>query len=150
MLLLTEHLIRYTNAYLTKKSCLNDSKSLNNGFIFRFNTPPKNCMIREKNLKMIFLRTSQTYLEYRTCAPPYKTVNKMILQKKNEQNVSVKLFYKSSWKNHLSKVIHVYNSTGHNTAEYSSFYLVFGRKLQLPIDLTPQAEKYSQPRFNHT
>ena len=82
MLLLTEHLIRYTNAYLTKKSCLNDSKSLNNGFIFRFSTPPKNCMIREKNWKMIFLRTSQTYFEYRTCAPPYKTVNKMILQKK--------------------------------------------------------------------
>lgn len=85
MLLLTEHLIRYTNAYLTKKSCPNSSKSLNNGFIFRFITPPKNCMIREKNLKMIFSRTSQTYFEYRTCAPPHKTVNKMILQKKINQ-----------------------------------------------------------------
>ena len=53
--------------------------------------------------------------------------------------------YKSSWKNHLSKVIYTYNCTRHSSTGYSSYYLMFGSKPRLPIDLILRSED-SPPR----
>ena len=57
--------------------------------------------------------------------------------------------YKSSWKNHLSKVIYTYNCTRCSSTGYSPYYLVFDRKPRLPIDLIFRTEKDSPPRCNH-
>ena len=35
---------------------------------------------------------------------------------------------RSSWKNHLRKVIYAYNCTGHNSTGYLSYYIRLGRK----------------------
>ena len=57
--------------------------------------------------------------------------------------------YKSSWKNYLSKVIYAYNCTRHSGTGYSPYYVMFGRKPRLPIDLILRSEKDSPPRCNH-
>ena len=56
--------------------------------------------------------------------------------------------YKSSRKNHLSKVIYAYNCTRHISTRYSPYYLMFVRKPRLPIDLILRSED-SPPRCNY-
>ena len=43
--------------------------------------------------------------------------------------------FKTSWKNHVSKLSYAYNCTRHATTRYSPYYLLFGRSPRLPIDL---------------
>ena len=49
--------------------------------------------------------------------------------------------YKTSWKDHVKNVIHAYNCTKHSNTRFSPYYLMFGRKPRLPIDIILQTEK---------
>ena len=47
---------------------------------------------------------------------------------------------KTSWKDHVKKVIHAYNCTKDSSTGFSPYYLMFGRKPRLPIDIILQTE----------
>ena len=42
---------------------------------------------------------------------------------------------KSTWREQVPTLVHAYNCTRNNATAFSLFYLMFGRKPQLPIDI---------------
>ena len=44
------------------------------------------------------------------------------------------LIQKPRWKEHVTALVHAYNCTKHESNQYSTFYLMFGRQPRLPID----------------
>ena len=42
---------------------------------------------------------------------------------------------KSSWREHIPTLVHAYNCTRNNVTDFSLYYLMFGRKPCLPIDI---------------
>ena len=43
---------------------------------------------------------------------------------------------KSDWKNHIGVLVHAYNCTQNSATRFSPYYLMYGRKLHLPMDVT--------------
>ena len=42
---------------------------------------------------------------------------------------------KKSWKDHFQKLVNTYNYTMYSTTRYAPYFLLFGRKPRLPLDL---------------
>ena len=42
---------------------------------------------------------------------------------------------KTTWREQVSTLVHAYNCTRNNATDFSPYYLMFGRKLLLPIDI---------------
>lgn len=42
---------------------------------------------------------------------------------------------KANWKKHIKTLVHVSNSTRHDTTGFTPFYLMFGRESVLPVDV---------------
>ena len=56
--------------------------------------------------------------------------------------------FKTSWKDHVKKVIHAYNFTKHSNTGLSPYHLMFGHKPRSPIDIILQTEVDS-PHSTH-
>jgi hypothetical protein len=42
---------------------------------------------------------------------------------------------KEDWKSHIAPLVHAYNCIKHETTGYSPYYLIFGRKPRLALDV---------------
>ena len=65
---------------------------------------------------------------------------------------TLKTKYKHHWKDYLPTLVHAYNCTKNNATDISPYFLMYGSKLQLSIDIQfgltcPHSEKHSHSKF---
>ena len=51
--------------------------------------------------------------------------------------------HKSRWKDHVKKLVFAYNCTKHSTTGYSPYYIMFGRRPKLPIDIILPTDEHN-------
>ena len=153
ILLLTDHFTRYTQACPTKnkadKTAANPKLS-SGDFILRFDIPSKILNDQEREFENDLFKNLVNLLGIQNLrTTPYHPQTNVLTERMNQTVLSMLHTlpekYKLSWKNHLSKVIYAYKCTRHSSTGYSEYYLVFGRKLRLPIDLILRSEKDPPP-----
>ena len=120
ILLLTDHFIRYTQAYPTKnKTAKTAANHLYNGFILRFGIPSKILHNQGEEFDNDLFKNLANLLGIQNLrTTPYHPQTNGLTERMNQTVLSMLRTlpekYKSSWKNYLSKVIYAYNCTRHS------------------------------------
>ena len=142
-----DHFTRFAQAYPTRnKKSSTVAKKLYDDFVLRFGLPARllsdqggefeNKTIRELN-RFMGIRKSRTTPYHPqsngACERMNQTLLKM-LKTLAEEN-------KTRWPESINKLIHAYNCSHHSVTGDSPFYLMFGRRPRLPLDLMFTVEK---------
>ena len=156
--LLRDHFTRYTQVCPTKnKAAKTAANHLYNDFILRFGIPSKILHNQGGEFENdLFKNLANLFgMQNLPRTTPYRSQTNDLTERINQIVLSMLLTlpekYKPSWKNHpriISKVIYTYNCTRHSSTGYSPYYLLFGRKPRLSIDIILRSE-VSPPRCNH-
>ena len=140
VLVIVDHFIRYTRAYVTKdQKVLTAAKTLYEGFISIFGALERILMDQGKAFtgEVVEQLCSQFGISQLTTTAyhpqgndqveqAHQTLGRMIGKLKDE--------YKGQWSRHLSKLTQAYNSTRSTITGYLPHFLMFGQWPWLPID----------------
>ena len=141
LLVITDHFTRVYQVYPTRnKEAKTAATKLFNDYILRFGTPGKILHDQGREFEnKLFTHLSKLCNIKRLCTTPYhphcngqvERMNRSII----EMLKTLEETEKKSWKEHLQKLVYAYNCTKHSTTGYTPYFLLFGRKPRLPIDL---------------
>ena len=141
LLVIRDHFTRVYQVYPTRnKEAKTAATKLFNDYILRFGTPGKILHDQGREFEnKLFTHLSKLCNIKRLCTTPYhphcngqvERMNRSII----EMLKTLEETEKKSWKDHLQKLVYAYNCTKHSTTGYTPYFLLFGRKPRLPIDL---------------
>ena len=147
VLVITDHFIRYAQAYPTKnQTAKTTAEVLFDQFIVHYGFPARiHCdrgQTTESNLiqelcKIAGVAKSRTTPYHAMGNGQVERFNQTLLQMLG----TLEEYQKSDWKAHVPTLVHAYNATIHDSTGYSPYFLMFGRHPRLAIDaflgLTP-------------
>ena len=157
LLVITDHFTRYTQVYPTRnKEAKTAATKLFNDYILRFGTPGKILHDQGRQFEnKLFTHLSKLYNIKRLRTTPYHSQCNGQVERMNrsitEMLKTLEETEKKSWKDHVQKLVYAYNCTRHSTTGYEPYFLLFGRKPRLPVDLilkpTHKATQQTHSKF---
>lgn len=141
VLVVTDHYTRYAQAFPTKdQKALTVAKVLFEKFFVHYGLPARihsdqgrdfESQLIKELLTLLGIRKSRTS-PYRPQGDPQpERFNRTLLSMLGTLDPS----QKPKWSQHISQLVHAYNSTRNDATGYSPYYLMFGREARLPVDL---------------
>lgn len=155
LLVITDNFSRFTQVYPTRnKAAKTAAEKLYNDFILRFGIPGQTLHDQGKEFdNQLFKHLAQLCGVKRLRTTPYHPQTNGQVERMNQTIIQMLTTLpetcKSQWAHHVHKLVYAYNCTTNSTTGYSPYYLLFGRKPRLPIDIilpspSHKPESYSQ------
>ena len=141
ILVLTDHFTRYACAIPTRnQEAKTVAKVLMDEFFVHYGIPERLHSDQGANFQgrvithlcqMLGIKKSRTTIYHPQGDGMTERFNRTLISMLKTLDPSLK----PNWKEHVSSLVHAYNSTKHDSTGYSPFYLMFGRSPRLPIDV---------------
>ncbi|XP_076850337.1 uncharacterized protein LOC143500204 [Brachyhypopomus gauderio] len=147
ILVVTDHFSRYAQAFPTKdQRAVTVAKVLVEKFFVHYGLPSRihsdqgrdfESKLIHELLRVLGVRKSRT-TPYRPQGDPQpERFNRTLLSMLG----TLESAQKRQWSQHVTQLVHAYNSTKNDSTGYSPYYLMFGREARLPVDICFGAEE---------
>ena len=141
ILVVTDHYTKYAIAYPTRnQEAKTVAKILVEHFIVHYGIPERCHSDRGGSFegKIIHHLCSMLGVS-KSKTSPYHAMGNGVIERYNRTLLSMlrtlDADQKLVWKEHLASLVHAYNCTRHESTGYSPFFLMFGRKPRLAVDI---------------
>ena len=141
ILVVTDHLTKYSQAYPTRNQTAKmTAQVLYNNFIVHYGFPARLHSDQGRNFESKVIKELCVLggIE-KSRTTPYHPMGNGQCERFNrtllEMLGTLETDQKVDWKTYVAPLVHMYNSTQHDTTGFSPYFLLFGREPRLPIDL---------------
>ena len=140
VLVLQDHFSKYDVAYVVKyQTARTATETLRNGYFGLFGAPAYLISDQEKALMgHIIIHLCDLYGVQKLRTSPYHAQTNGQVERMNQTIIhmigKLEEDKKACWSEHLPELLLAYNATHSAVTGYSPYYLLFGRRLRIPVD----------------
>ena len=152
ILVITDHFTKYAQAYPTRnQSAKTTARILFDNFVVHYGFPARLHSDQGRNFESrIISQLCKIAGIKKSRTTPYHAMGNGVVERMNSSLLgmlrTLTTEQKTRWKDFVPALVHAYNSTKHDSTNFSPFYLMFGRQPRLPVDImlgTPSPEESS-------